>query len=121
MSTVVKHFRYIVSCKVPVLQELYVIFHMYYWYHGTMVPRVPDTFSCPSKSSRIFIKSFLFLFISSYYGRSSVKVWYHWYQNQNQSGYHWYQTIPGTPISLFCSTSCSFFSPRIITYNSCRK
>ncbi len=41
---------------------------------GTMVPRVPDTFSCPSKSSRIFIKSFLFLFISSYYGRSSVKV-----------------------------------------------
>ena len=41
-----------------------------------MVPRVPDTFSCPSKSSRIFIKSFLFLFISSYYGRSSVKVWY---------------------------------------------
>ena len=41
---------------------------------GNMVPVVPDTFSCPSKSSRIFIKSFLFLFISSYYGRSSVKV-----------------------------------------------
>ena len=27
---------------------------------GTMVPRVPDTFSCPSKSSRIFIKVFFF-------------------------------------------------------------
>ena len=68
---------------------------------------VPDTFSCPSKSSRIFIKVFFFCL----FPHTTVGVVLR-YQNQNQSGYHWYHigTRPYlVPLSHFSAPRLAHF------------